>query len=287
MSNGASKPLLERIISGDAVIASQVGPKDPYQRDPFWVLLEHRWLWICPFLAFSLAMVAAFPFDLGVSKWFLEGNAPGFIHKLTSAAEPFGNGLGVTFICIAMFLLDKARRRDLVLVVTTSLGAGMVANLIKVCVVRVRPLSYSFDGPVLETFGPWLESNTFTSAYQSFPSGHTTTAVGLALGLGLVYPRARSLLFTLAVLVGLHRVCVGAHYLSDVFAGAALGYLVAIGCCRIHLWKWRMIGAVSPATEEATTSVPPAHLDRSVTNRLQVDGSVRGDLGESSESAAN
>lgn len=245
-------------------------------------------MWICPFLIFTVAMAMAFPFDLELSKWFLEGKAPRFIHKLTSVAEPFGNGLGVMFICVAMFLLDTARRRDMVLVVASSLGAGLLANLIKVNVVRVRPLAYTFDGPVQETFGPWLESNAFTSAYQSFPSGHTTTAVGLALALGIVYPRARGLFFSLAVLVGLHRVCVGAHYLSDVFAGAALGYLVSMACCRIHLWKWRLIGAVGPAREETGTSVPPAHLDcNSLATRRQAGGSAQDALGGNSESVAS
>lgn len=233
-------------------------------------------------------MAASFTVDIELSKWFLAEQAPRFVHKLSSVAEPFGNGIGVIFICVAMFQLDKARRRDLVPVLLASLGAGMLANLIKITVVRVRPVAYTFDGSVWDTFWPWLDSPTFSSAYQSFPSGHTTTAVGLALTLGFIYPRVRGLFYTLAFLVGVHRVCVGAHYLSDVFAGATVGYLVGILCCRVHLWKWRNTGAVAPRSKEPITSVPKAHLDRAVgASRLQFDGSARGDQGGSSGSAAS
>ncbi len=270
------------------MMASQVGPHDRYERDPYWTLIEHRRLWIWPLLGLSVAAIAALPFDLELSKWFLLEHAPAFIHKLTAATEPFGNGLGVMFICVAIFLLDKLRRRDLVFVVTSSLGAGIVADLIKMSIARVRPHAYTFDGAVHETFGPWLESTSITSTYQSFPSGHTTTAFGLAMALSLLYPRARVLFFTLAVCVGMFRLCVGAHYLSDVFAGAALGCLVGLICCRIHLWKWRTLGVIAPTPTGASTSVlrlhtEPVHVRAS---RSLADASGQDARDESSEFAA-
>jgi len=62
----------------------------------------------------------------------------------------------------------------------------------------------------------------------SFPSGHTATAFGAAFALfgqigGFSYGA-----IALAPLIGFSRVYLGAHYPSDVVAGAFLGVLVGI-----------------------------------------------------------
>jgi len=277
-----------RLFSGDAILASEAGPKDPYDRDRFYDLVGSRWVWIVPLVAFCVATCVAFPFDLEVSKWFLQDNAPDMLHEIVDAAEPFGDGTCVFVFCILIFLLDQARRRDLLMVIIASQGAGMVTNLIKINIARVRPAEFTFDAPVGETFQGWLTLTNFSSETQSFPSGHTTTAFGLAMALSLLYPRARWLFFSLAVLVGLHRVSVGAHYMSDVFAGAAVGYTVGLICCRIHLWKWRQIGAVPPKAVDPEVDVPRAHFERSKgrTNQPSDDESEQVVRDESSESVA-
>ena len=63
----------------------------------------------------------------------------------------------------------------------------------------------------------------------SMPSGHASTAFGAAVAVGLVHPRLRWPLLTLAALVAISRVWLGVHFLSDVLAGAALGTAVAVG----------------------------------------------------------
>lgn len=276
------------IFSSDAIIVSKVGPKDPYEHDRFWDLIEHRWLWAVPLVMFCVAGVVALPYDIEVSKWFLQENAPHWILELADAAEPFGDGTCVIIFCIAMYLVDRARRRDLLLVIVASQGAGMVTNVIKIAVNRVRPASFTFDAPVSETFGPWFDFDNLSSSYQSFPSGHTTTAVGLAMALALIYPRAKILYFMLAVFVGVHRVSVGAHYMSDVFGGAFVGYTVGLICCRVHLWKWRLIGVVPPRPDENTGEASRSHAQRtqSLVNRPSDDGSALGAPDESSESVA-
>lgn len=60
----------------------------------------------------------------------------------------------------------------------------------------------------------------------SLPSGHTATAVAFAIWGWLHLPKAwmRYGLTLLAVAIGLGRTYIGAHYLSDVLAGAAVGW---------------------------------------------------------------
>ena len=65
---------------------------------------------------------------------------------------------------------------------------------------------------------------------RAFPSAHAASAVGLAVALSRFYPQGRPLFVGLAVLACLQRMTSGAHFLSDVLAGAAIGYLFAHAC---------------------------------------------------------
>jgi len=174
-----------------------------------------------------VAAAAALVIDCPLARWCLEGNCPEFLEKLLHICEPFGHGLGVLVIVLAIHQLDPARRGALPRVLACSWGAGLAADLIKMLVVRVRPHHFSFEGGVWTTFGGWLPLTGAGSGGQSFPSAHTATAVGLAVALVWLYPAGGRLFAALAVLVACQRIAGGAHYLSDVLCGAAVGILVA------------------------------------------------------------
>jgi undecaprenyl-diphosphatase len=57
----------------------------------------------------------------------------------------------------------------------------------------------------------------------SFPSGHTMTAFSIALVVSYFYPGLEGALYFLAISIGVSRVILGMHFLSDVLAGAVLG----------------------------------------------------------------
>lgn len=64
----------------------------------------------------------------------------------------------------------------------------------------------------------------------AFPSGHTIAAFAVATVYADRYPNPRWhrwLAYGLAGVVGFSRVSLHSHYVSDVFAGAALGYVIA------------------------------------------------------------
>ncbi|MYR92447.1 phosphatase PAP2 family protein [Streptomyces sp. SID8374] len=61
----------------------------------------------------------------------------------------------------------------------------------------------------------------------SFPSGHTAAAVGFTAAVALSWPWAGAACAVPAVLVAIERVHSGAHYPSDVAAGAAIGLTTA------------------------------------------------------------
>jgi undecaprenyl-diphosphatase len=57
----------------------------------------------------------------------------------------------------------------------------------------------------------------------SFPSGHTMTAFSIALVVSYFYPGLEGPLYFLAISIGVSRVVLGMHFLSDVLAGAVIG----------------------------------------------------------------
>lgn len=57
----------------------------------------------------------------------------------------------------------------------------------------------------------------------SLPSGHTAAAFVMATVIGYIYPHWYVLAVSWAGLIGLARVLLGVHFLSDVLAGALLG----------------------------------------------------------------
>jgi membrane-associated phospholipid phosphatase len=102
-------------------------------------------------------------------------------------------------------------------------------------VVAAAVLVTPVTGQLKEAFGrarPAFEDGGANYTSLSFPSGHssgiaTLVTVGLVLAWPRLAPRARRLWATagvlLVLLVGLTRMWLGVHYLSDVLAGWALG----------------------------------------------------------------
>jgi undecaprenyl-diphosphatase len=74
---------------------------------------------------------------------------------------------------------------------------------------------------------------TMTLDEHSFPSGHAARSIGLAIVLGTLYPYLLLYLIVWAVLVGVARIALGVHYLSDVIVGWGLGGLIGAVLMRV------------------------------------------------------
>jgi undecaprenyl-diphosphatase len=139
----------------------------------------------------------------------------------------FGSPLVVDVVALvaAVVLLLRRRGRDAAVVVAVRLVTWAVTDLIKAAVGRSRP---HFTVAVEHFSG------------SSFPSGHASGAVSVYLPLAAVamasirdrYCRAAIAAgaVLLCVAIGASRVLLGAHYLSDVIAGLALGGAVMALC---------------------------------------------------------
>lgn len=190
--------------------------------------------WLLPPLVLLLLAAAAVAIDVPVAQWSQGRNYPRAVRELMSLAEAFGHGVGVTVVLLAVYTLDPARRWALPRSIVAIVGAGCGANVVKLLISRSRPGSTDLAQVAgWQTFSGWLPLGGNGSGWQSFPSAHTATAVGLALALYWLYPRGRWLFAAGAVAVAAQRVLGSAHFPSDVLAGAAVGWCCAFGVLRI------------------------------------------------------
>jgi membrane-associated phospholipid phosphatase len=101
---------------------------------------------------------------------------------------------------------------------------GVMESVIKAITGRQRPNYEDPKGPQ-----PYFHGPSFGLKQDcSFPSGHTTVAFAAATVFAMEYrdhPIVPVICYSAASLIGLSRITQNAHWISDVFAGAALGYV--------------------------------------------------------------
>jgi undecaprenyl-diphosphatase len=97
--------------------------------------------------------------------------------------------------------------------------SGIAADILKPIVGRGRPTLWLHHN--IYGFLPFTKLGFL---WNGMPSGHSTTVFALAFCLSYLYPRLRVIWFAYALLLAGSRIMVDAHYLSDVFAGAVLGW---------------------------------------------------------------
>lgn len=136
-----------------------------------------------------------------------------------------GDGFFVIGIAIILFFFKK---RFLSLMVLSSfLLSGIIAQVLKYFILEARPAFY-----LEKTNYPYFIDGVTLHNFHSFPSGHTASAFALAAVLSFsVKNKNYSILFLLlAALVGYSRMYLGQHFMDDVFAGSVVGVLSAIIC---------------------------------------------------------
>jgi undecaprenyl-diphosphatase len=148
-----------------------------------------------------------------VNRW----RAPRWVRWWMLLATRAGDGWLWLLTGIAVLLSSDAERFRAVETAGAAVAAGIAMfHFLKRLFCRPRPRDIE----------PHCWAQIVTRDKFSFPSGHSTTAFAVAVGLGSFYPEIRPLLLVLAANVAVSRVIVGMHFLSDVLVGSGMGALL-------------------------------------------------------------
>jgi membrane-associated phospholipid phosphatase len=107
---------------------------------------------------------------------------------------------------------------------STVAVSGLASDLLKIVLCRARPKLFLQQG----IYGFDLFGWHFDHAWQSFPSGHSATALSAALTLSLLFPRFRPVFVIAGSTIAASRLVLCQHYLSDIVAGSALGVVTVV-----------------------------------------------------------
>jgi membrane-associated phospholipid phosphatase len=178
----------------------------------------------------------------------VDGNSNSSTQRLADAVQPFGEEYSWGTLA-GFYLAGKAFHDDKAMSVaqdglaSSLIAAGVITPFLKVAISRQRPQ---------ETEARFVRG----ANGRSFPSGHTTQAFVIASVVASHYPSpwVQVGAYGLAGLVGWSRMEHGAHYASDVLAGALIGTVVGRTVVGLHE-KERIRISAAPSVNPASPGV--------------------------------
>ena len=133
--------------------------------------------------------------------------------------------VGVVGVFLARRLRSVSWQSILLMAMIASTLAGMTVNVSRLTTGRTRPraaVEQGWYGPHHD--GKWLIGQ---AEFNSFPSGHTATAVGFAGVILFAAPAWGIPAMIVALAVALSRILLGAHHPSDVVSAAVISFSIA------------------------------------------------------------
>lgn len=196
-------------------------------------------------LAWLVRANAAVGVDLSVLAWMQAHDAPG-LETLARVVSALGSEVvAVLLVGLVGYFIYERRYGAAVSLVVTTAGAQLLNDVLKALFARTRP------APV----AGYIAAQSF-----SFPSGHAMVSAAFYLFLAYLawqtlhgWPRGLVVggLVLLILAIGVSRVYLGVHYLTDVLAGYSAG----------GIWTEAVIVGgrlLRPPGAPAASHVPPA-----------------------------
>jgi membrane-associated phospholipid phosphatase len=134
----------------------------------------------------------------------------------------------VALFGVGLIRKDSKMTKTALLAAEAVADVGIITEALKPAISRWRPSSLPPNANFADTFAEG--GNRFSSAHNSFPSGHAITAFAVATVISRRYGRAHRwvpiLAYGGAAAIGFSRLTLSAHYPADVFVEASLGYSI-------------------------------------------------------------
>jgi membrane-associated phospholipid phosphatase len=190
-----------------------------------WRLAHGRYL--LPTLAVAGGAAALVALDPHDTPYFRRSTS---FHGFNNTFSSGNTSLGILIAPASLYaaglaLKDKKLQSTTLLAGEAVADSEIVATALKYATGRERPSAVQSGGSFSDT---WFEKG---ASGPSFPSGHTIAAFSVATVFARRYGKQHRwvpwVAYGGAALVGLSRVTSAAHFPSDVFMGAALGYSIS------------------------------------------------------------
>ncbi len=170
--------------------------------------------------------------DRPVAKW-AHGLSDAW-HKMGACGSEIGEAVYalIAIAIVAVLLWARGRKaaawRWIEVSIAVAVSGLLIADVIKIAVSRARPSAlYPNDKIPYEMWG-FFYSQRWDSHFQSFPSGHATTAGVVAAAICIVKPRWWWIGVAFYVMVAASRILAEAHFVSDVLVGGYIGAVTMI-----------------------------------------------------------
>lgn len=170
-------------------------------------------------------------FDMSVFTFFGEYIHSAFMNVVAEFITFFGGSEFVIPMAVAgaiMIPFKKTRKFGMAVLFAVLVGTLLTNLVMKPLFARPRPYIYYADNPI---FMAWHEfAGGHLESEKSFPSGHTTAAFELGVAIFLVMKNKKiAWIFPVfSALVGLSRIYLMVHYVTDVIGGVFVGVFAGI-----------------------------------------------------------
>lgn len=171
-------------------------------------------------------------FDTAVSAWFVGHQSP-LLYKIALVITWIGSPTVMVVLAIGagVWFYTRVGRSKAGVVVAAPAAGGLLSGIIKIFYGRARPAGAAL-----------LNEKTY-----SFPSGHAATSAAVVVTLCYVLARERIISWPTAILigggvplvVGLTRVYLNVHWITDVVGGWTVGLFVAAMSAALYEWLRR------------------------------------------------
>jgi membrane-associated phospholipid phosphatase len=217
----------ERPVSWKLLVPNIVHDQKPIWLFPETVAHGRHWNPVAGFLFATAGLVAL---DPHAASFFRGTNSfAGFNKDFSGSNTALGTAIvPLSWCAVGVLRKDPYAQHTSLLAGEAVADVEILTTALKGLTHRLRPSDVPTNGNFSDT---WFEGHgSVIRGNGSFPSGHTIAAFSVATVFADRYRRhgwVPWVAYGLASMVGFSRLTLQAHFSSDVFAGAALGYVVS------------------------------------------------------------